>query len=87
MTMVRLLLLVGLAPCCVSACAPDHDKTFYRSHAEARAAVLAACRRNPGRLAAAPSCVTAEAAEADAFHERFWTTTAPRTRVSDPGHL
>ena len=75
----------GLAAC--SPQAPARDKPYFAAHDAERASQLAACQADPGRLAATPNCVNAQAAEADAHAAHFYDTPAPAPRVAKPGQL
>lgn len=86
----RLLAALGLAGAALAACsptAPSHDKAWYAAHAADRASTLAACQNDPGRLAATPGCVNAQAADADAHAQHFYDTPTPAARVDQPGKL
>ena len=67
--------------------APAHDKPYFAAHDAERASQLAACQADPGRLAATPNCVNAQAADADAHAAHFYDAPAPAPRVAKPGHL
>ena len=82
-----LLALFGLAAAGCSPSDPAHDKPYFAAHAQERAAQLAACDADPGRLAASPNCVNARSAEADAATEHFYDTPKPASRVQSPGAL
>jgi hypothetical protein len=81
------LVLAGLATAACSPTAPAHDKAYYAANAGARARGVAACRANPGRLAATPDCVNAQAADADAHAAHFYDAPKPASRVLKPGQL
>jgi hypothetical protein len=86
----RLVLTLGLAAAALAACsqpAPTHDKAYYAQHDAERATQLAACRNDPGRLAATPNCVNAQSADADAHASKFYDVAKPAPRVADPGKL
>jgi len=86
----RLLLVLGGAGALLSACSPPgpgHDKAYYAAHAAERASQLTACQNDPGRLAATPDCVNAQAADADARTEHFYDVPTPAPRVAKPGAL
>jgi len=86
----RLLAALGLAGAALAACsrtAPSHDKAWYAANAADRASTLAACQNDPGRLAATPDCVNAQAADADAHAQHFYDTPTPAARVDQPGKL
>ena len=86
---VRLLLAVGLlgalAGCSQSE--PSHDVAYYRDHPAARAAKLAACRNDQGKLAPTPNCINALSADSEGVSKRFWDTPKPPSRVAEPGKL
>jgi hypothetical protein len=87
---LRLLGVFGLAGAALAACSPtttSHDKAYYAAHAADRAATLAACQNDPGRRAATPDCVNAQAADADAHAQHFYDTPTPAARVDQPGKL
>jgi hypothetical protein len=80
---------VGVAAAALAACSPaahSHDKAYYATHAPERATTLAACRNDPGELAATPSCVNAQAADADAYARPF-DVQPPVSRLQHPGTL
>lgn len=86
----RLLLVLGVAGALLSACSPrgpGHDKAYYATRDAERASQLAACQNDPGRLAATPDCVNAQAADADARTEHFYDLPKPAPRVAKPGAL
>lgn len=78
-------LMAALAAC--SPQAPSHDKAFYAANAAERATQLGACKNDPGRLAATPNCVNAQAAESDALTAHFYDVEKPASRVAKPGGL
>ena len=87
---LSLLAVLGLAGAVLAACSPtatSHDKAWYAANAADRASTLAACQNDPGRLAATPNCVNAQAADADAHARRFYDTPTPAARVYQPGKL
>jgi len=73
----------------VAACAPKsaHEKAYFIAHPDERAATLAECRKDPGKLQETPNCINAYAASADADSDRFWAPKTPRSRVANPGSL
>ena len=75
----------GLAACSPSD--PAHDIAYYRDHPDARAAKMAACQNDQGKLAATSNCINALAADSAATSKTFWTVPAPAPRVQDPGKL
>jgi hypothetical protein len=90
MRMVRLLAALGLAAAALAACSPaepSHDKAYYAAHDAERATKLAACQNDPGKLAATPNCVNAQAADADAHTKNFYDVPKPASRVQQPGKL
>jgi len=66
---------------------PGHDKAYYAANAGERATEVAACQKDPGRLAATPDCVNAQGADADAHARHFYDPTTPAARVTRPGSL
>ncbi len=85
----RLILGVALA-LALAACTPAEparDKAYWRGHDAERAMKLAACRNDPGRQAATPNCISAQAADADAHTEKFYDLPATPSRVAKPGAL
>ncbi len=87
---LRLLAALGLAGATLVACAqpaPTRDKAYYAGHDGERIAQLASCQNDPGRLAATPNCVNAQAADADAHAAKFYDAPQPAPRVADPGKL
>jgi hypothetical protein len=82
--------VLGLAGLVLTACsqpAPSHDKTYYAAHESERATQIAACQADPGRLAATPNCINAQAADADAHAAHFYDAPKPASRVQKPGQL
>ena len=77
--------LAMLSAC--SASEPDHDVAYYRDHASERAAKLAACRADPGRLQRTANCVNAQAADGQVTSQRFWSVSKPTARVAGAGGL
>ncbi len=81
---------LGLSAAVMAACspgAPTRDKAYYTAHMQERAAALLACQADPGRLAATPDCLNAQAADADAYARHFYDAPAPASRVSQPAKL
>jgi len=90
MGLARLVLVIGPAAAVLAACAPReaaHDVAYYRGHSAERAAKLAACRGDPGRLQARSNCVNALAADAEAESRRFWSIQKSAPRVAAAGAL
>ena len=90
MSALRFLAIIGVAALALAACspqAPAHDKAYYAAHADERAAQLQTCQGDPGRLAATPNCVNAQAADADAHAAHFYDVQKPAPRVANPGRL
>lgn len=90
MRALRLLGALGLAAAALAACAPaepNHDKAYYAAHDAERATKLAACQNDPGKMAATPDCVNAQAADADAHAKTFYDVQKPAARVQQPGKL
>ena len=86
----RLLAALGLTAAALAACSPaepSHDKAYYAAHDAERSTTLAACQNDPGKLAASPNCVNAQAADADAHSKTFYTVQKPAARVQQPGKL
>ena len=81
------LVLAGLAVAACSPQAPTHDKAYYAANATERASTVATCQADPGRLAATPNCVNAQAADADAHAAHFYDAPKPASRVQKPGQL
>jgi hypothetical protein len=84
------LLAAGCALAALAACsppAPTHDKAYYAAHADERAAQIAACQNDPGKLGTTSNCVNAQAADADARTAHFYDTPKTAPRVQDPGKL
>jgi len=80
---------MGLAAA-LAACAahePAHDVAYYRGHASDRAAKLAACRADPGRLQRTANCVNALAADGQVTSQSFWNVSKPTARVAGAGGL
>lgn len=74
----------------LSACSapePGRDVAYYRDHASDRAAKLAACRANSGRLQRTANCVNAVAADGQVASQRFWNVSKPAPRVAGSGGL
>ena len=85
-----LLLSAAAALAALAACSPPepaHDVAYYRDHPDARTAKMAACRADPGKLAATANCVNAVAADGAAASQKFWQVQKPAARVQDPGKL
>jgi hypothetical protein len=84
-------LILGLtAMAALAACTPaepTRDKAYWRAHDAERAAKLAECQNDPGGKGAAPNCVNAQAADADARTEHFYDVPKPPSRVTTPGAL
>jgi len=78
-------LAAALAAC--SAPEPGRDVAYYRDHASDRAAKLAACRADPGRLRESANCVNAVAADGQVASQDFWSVPKPAPRVAGPGGL
>jgi hypothetical protein len=90
MRAVRLLAALGSAAAALAACSPaepSHDKAYYAANAAERATKLAACQNDPGKMAATPNCVNAQAADADAHTKNFYDVQKPASRVQQPGKL
>ena len=86
----RLLAALGLAAAALAACSPaepSHDKAYYAANTAERATKLAACQNDPGKMAATPNCVNAQAADADAHTKNFYDVQKPASRVQQPGKL
>jgi hypothetical protein len=86
----NVLFVLTIAAAALAACSPagpPHDKAYYAAHPAERASKLAACRNDPGRLAATPPCVNAQGAEADAHAEHVYDLATPAPRVTRPGAL
>jgi hypothetical protein len=84
------LLILAAAIASLAACspaAPAHDVAYYRTHADARASMMAACRNDRGKVKADSNCVNALAADSEAVSKKFWTAPAPPSRVRSPGQL
>lgn len=85
----RALVLGGLA-LALAGCSPGEparDKAWYSGHDKARASKLAACRADPGRLAATGNCINAVAADGEITSKRFWTVKPPAAGATAPGKL
>jgi hypothetical protein len=85
----RLVIAMGFAAA-LAACsqpAPARDKAYFAQHGAERATQLAACRNDPGRLAATPDCVNAQSADVDAHTSKFYDVAKPAPRVAEPGKL
>jgi hypothetical protein len=85
-----LLVALGLATAVLCGCSPAepaHDKSYYAAHDPERAAKLTACQDDPGKMAARPNCVNAQAAEADVHTKDFYRVQKPASRVQQPGKL
>ena len=78
-------LAAALAAC--SAPEPARDVAYYTDHAGERAAKLAACRADPGRLQGTANCVNAVAADGQVESRRFWGVSKPAPRVAASGAL
>jgi hypothetical protein len=78
--------LVAMLAAC-SAPEPARDVAYYRGHANDRAAKLAACGADPGRLRRTANCVNAVAADAQVASQRFWNVSKPAPRVAGAGGL
>jgi hypothetical protein len=90
MRAIRPIAALGLAISALSACSPAepaHDKAYYAAHGPYRAAKLTACQNDPGKMAATPNCVNAQAAEADAHTKDFYDVKKPASRVQQSGEL
>jgi hypothetical protein len=90
MRTLRLLAALGLAAAALAACSPtepSHDEAYYAANAAERATKLAACQNDPGKMAATPNCVNAQAADADAHTKNFYDVQKPAARVQQPGRL
>jgi hypothetical protein len=86
----RLLAALSLTAAALAACSPaepSRDKAYYAAHDTERATKLAACKNDPGKMAAAPNCVNAQAADADAHAKGFYDVQRPAARVQQPGKL
>ena len=84
------LLAVGLLGGVLAGCSqsePSHDVAYYRDHPAARAAKLAACRNDQGKLAGTRNCINTLSADSEAVSKRFWDTPKPSSRVAEPGQL
>ena len=82
--------LAALAAC--SPREPAHDVAYYRDHADERAAKLAACRNDQGKLAATGNCINALAADSAAHAAHFYDApppgaTKPAIGGAEPGKL
>jgi hypothetical protein len=87
---LKLLAALGLATAALCACSPaepTHDKAYYVAHDPERSAKLAACQADPGKMAATPNCVNAQAADADVHTQHFYDVPKPASRVQQPGKL
>jgi hypothetical protein len=90
MRCLRLIAGLALTSLALAACspqAPTHDKAYYAANANERASMVATCQADPGRLAATPGCVNAQAADADAHAAHFYDAPKPASRVQKPGQL
>ncbi len=90
MRCLRLIAGLALTSLALAACspqAPTHDKAYYAANATERASMVATCQADPGRLAATPNCVNAQAADADAHAAHFYDAPKPASRVQKPGQL
>ena len=90
MRCLRLIAGLALTSLALAACspqAPAHDKADYAANASERASMVATCQADPGRLAATPNCVNAQAADADAHAAHFYDAPKPASRVQKPGQL
>jgi hypothetical protein len=90
MRALRLFAAIGLTAGALAACSPaepSHDKAYYAAHDAERATKLAACQNDPGKMAATPNCVNAQAADADAHAKNFYDVQKPAARVQQPGKL
>ena len=86
----RLVAALGLAAAALAGCSPaepSHDKAYYAAHDAERSTKLAACQNDPGKMAATPNCVNAQAADADAHTKNFYGVQTPAARVQQPGKL
>lgn len=80
--------LIGLGIAGCDSPAATHDRTYYATHSDARAEVLAECRNDPGRLGGTPNCRNALAAQSDVEHERAFHGARPsHGGVTRPDHL
>lgn len=90
MRCLRLIAGLALTSLALAACspqAPTHDKAYYAANASERTSTVATCQADPGRLAATPNCVNAQAADADAHSAHFYDAPKPASRVQKPGQL
>ncbi len=90
MRCLRLIAGLALTSLALAACspqAPTHDRAYYAANATERASMVATCQADPGRLAATPNCVNAQAADADAHAAHFYDAPKPASRVQKPGQL
>ena len=90
MRALRLLGTLGLAAAALAACSPAEpspDTAYSAAHDAERASKLAACQNDPGKRAATPNCVNAQAADADAHTKNFYDVQKPAARVQHPGKL
>ena len=78
-------LALALASC--SPGKPARDRAWYAAHDAERAAKLAACRADPGRLATTANCANAIAADGEVTSKRFWAVKPPAARGAAPGKL
>ncbi|MGH8262049.1 MAG: EexN family lipoprotein [Steroidobacteraceae bacterium] len=63
-TYLGIVVTIGSVVACAPAPEPAAvDVAFFRAHLEERRTVLATCRRDPGRLRDARSCINAREAE------------------------
>jgi hypothetical protein len=88
--MRRLALLALGALAALAACSPPepaHDVAYYQGHPDERAAEMAACQNDRGKVKATSNCINALAADAKATSKKFWTVPATPSRVQDPGKL
>jgi hypothetical protein len=89
--MRRIILFTGLLSfTALAACSPPtpaHDKAYFVAHDADRAAQVAACQADPGRLAATPACINAQAADAEVHAAHFYDAPKPASRVQKPGSL
>ena len=85
----RLVPPLGLAAALAACSAPEpgRDAAYDRDHANDRAAKLAACRADPGRLQRTANCVNAVAADRQVESQRFWSVPKLAPRITGLGAL